>query len=114
VGEANRASATRALDVLAASRPACGERATIAGPTNELAVREARLEALQDSPQRSIRLAMLRKQLPQAQAALKAALEHERAVQRRVTELGRAAMRRCSCSRGAPQGKRVTGSSAMA
>ena len=90
VGEANRASATRALDALQQRRARLeGERATISGPDErELAVREARLEALQDSlAAQHQALAMLQQQLPQAQAALKAALEHERAVQRRVTEL---------------------------
>ncbi|MFT3758340.1 chromosome segregation protein SMC [Thauera sp.] len=90
VEEANRASAMRALDALQQRRGRIeGERAAIAGPDErDLAEREARLEALQASlDEQQQTLAELQQQMPDAQAALKAALEHERAVQRRLTEL---------------------------
>ncbi len=90
VEEANRASAMRALDALQQRRGRIdGERAAIVGPDErELAEREARLEALQASlDEQQQTLAELQQGMPDAQAALKAALEHERAVQRRLTEL---------------------------
>ena len=90
VEEANRASATRALDALQQRRGRLeGERAAISGPdATALAEREARLEAMQDAlAMQQQALAGLQQQLPDAQAVLKTALEHERAVQRRLTEL---------------------------
>nr|WP_286206698.1 chromosome segregation protein SMC [Thauera linaloolentis] len=90
VEEANRASAMRALDALQQRRGRIeSERAAISGPDErELAEREARLEALQASlDEQQQALAELQQGLPDAQAVLKAALEHERAVQRRLTEL---------------------------
>jgi len=90
VEEANRASALRAIDALQQRRGRLeGERDAIIGPDErELAEREARLESLQgalDEQQRA--LAAVQHTLPDAQASLKAALEHERAMQRRLTEL---------------------------
>ena len=90
VEEAHRASATRALEALQQRRGRLeGERATISGPdAAELAEREARLEAMQDAlATQQHALAALQEQLPDAQAVLKTALEHERVVQRRLTEL---------------------------
>ena len=90
VEEAHRASATRALAALQQRRGRLeGERATISGPdAAELAEREARLEAMQDAlaTQQHV-LTGLQQRLPDAQAALKTAQEHERVVQRRLTEL---------------------------
>ena len=90
VEEANRASAMRALDALQQRRGRLEtESGNIVGP-DELAIaeREARLETLQDAlEQQEHELATLQGRLPAAQAALKAALEHERAMQRRLTEL---------------------------
>ncbi|MHB1372828.1 MAG: coiled-coil domain-containing protein, partial [Thauera sp.] len=65
------------------------ERGAIVGPdARALAEREGRLEALQDALASSgHELSQRQARLPDAQAALKAALEHERAVQRRLTEL---------------------------
>ncbi|MBN8441734.1 MAG: chromosome segregation protein SMC [Thauera sp.] len=90
VEEANRASAMRALDALQQRRGRLeAEAGAIVGP-DELAVaeREARLESVQDALERQQHeLSALQGQLPSAQSALKAAFEHERAVQRRLTEL---------------------------
>nr|HRM71280.1 chromosome segregation protein SMC [Thauera phenylacetica] len=65
------------------------ERGAIVGPDERvLAEREARLEAVQDEWEaRQQELAEAQPRLPDAQSVLKAALEHERAVQRRLTEL---------------------------
>jgi chromosome segregation protein len=90
VEEANRASATRALEALQQRRGRLeAERGAIAGPDErELAEREARLKALQDALEvQQQELQQVQARQPDAQAALKAALEHERAVQRRLTEL---------------------------
>ncbi len=90
VEEAHRASATRALAALQQRRGRLeGERATISGPdAAELAEREARLEAMQEAlATQQHALARLQQQLPDAQAVLKTAHEHERVVQRRLTEL---------------------------
>ncbi len=90
VEEANRASATRALEALQQRRGRLEtERGAISGPDErELAEREARLEALQDALEaQQQELQQVQARLPDAQAALKAALEHERMVQRRLTEL---------------------------
>ena len=90
VEEAHRASATRALDALQQRRERLeAERATISGPDqSELAEREARLEAMQEAlATQQQTLAALQQQLPDAQAASKTALEHERVMQRRLTEL---------------------------
>ncbi len=90
VEEANRASATRALDALQQRRGRLeAEQGTIVGPDElQVAEREARLEALQDSVEEQQQaLAAVQARQPEAQAALKAALEHERAMQRRLTEL---------------------------
>ncbi|MFC5770558.1 chromosome segregation protein SMC [Thauera sinica] len=90
VEEANRASAMRALDALQQRRGRLeAERGGIVGPDAlEIAEREARLETLQDALEaQQQELAGLQGSLPAAQAALKAALDHERAVQRRLTEL---------------------------
>lgn len=90
VEDANRASALRALEALTQRRTRLeSERGTLSGP-DELALAQseartqslqAQLEALQDT------LAELQQDQPAAQAALKAALEHERSTQRRLTEL---------------------------
>ena len=90
VEEANRASATRALDALAQRRGRLeAERAAIVGPEErDIAEREARLETLQDElDAQQHELAAAQARLPEVQAQLKAALEHERTVQRRLTEL---------------------------
>ena len=90
VEETKRASALRALEALQQRRGRLeGERGGIVGPDERvLAEREARLEALQDELEvHQQELAAAQPRLPDAQAALKAALEHERAVQRRLTEL---------------------------
>ncbi len=90
VEDANRASANRALDALQQRRARLdAESGAIEGP-DELAVaeHEARVAALQDELEaRQQESATLQARLPDAQAALKAAFEHERAVQRRLTEL---------------------------
>ena len=90
VEETQRASALRALEALQQRRGRLeGERGAIVGPDEgALAEREARLEAVQDELEaRQQELAEMQPRLPGAQAALKAALEHERAVQRSLTEL---------------------------
>ncbi|PKO58425.1 MAG: chromosome segregation protein SMC, partial [Betaproteobacteria bacterium HGW-Betaproteobacteria-19] len=90
VEEANRASATRALEALQQRRARLEtERGAIQGPDGAmLAEREARVEALQDALEdQQHEVAGLQGRLPDAQAALKSALEHERAVQRRLTDL---------------------------
>ena len=90
VEEANRASAMRALDALTQRRQRLEhEGGAIQGPDPLLiAEREARVEALQDSLVRlQDELGDGQARLLEAQAALKAALEHERGVQRQLTEL---------------------------
>ncbi|MBR0565219.1 chromosome segregation protein SMC [Azoarcus sp. L1K30] len=90
VEEANRASAARALDALQQRRARLeAECAAIEGPdARMLAEREARVEMQQEAlDERQDALARLQERLPDAQTALKAALEHERGVQRRLTEL---------------------------
>ncbi|MBV2263364.1 MAG: chromosome segregation protein SMC, partial [Thauera sp.] len=90
VEETQRASALRALEALQQRRGRLeGERGAIVGPDERaLAEREARLEAVQDELEaRQQELAEAQPRLPDAQVALKSALEHERAVQRRLTEL---------------------------
>ncbi len=90
VEETRRASAVRALEALQQRRGRLeGERGAIVGPDERvLAEREARLEVVQDELEALQQaLAEAQPRLPDAQAALKAALEHERAVQRRLTEL---------------------------
>jgi chromosome segregation protein len=90
VEEANRASATRALDALQQRRARLeAERGAIQGPdARALAEREARVEAQQDAlEEQQGALIDLQGRLPDAQAGLKLALDHERTVQRRLTEL---------------------------
>jgi len=90
VEETNRASANRALEALQQRRARLeSEGAAIQAPDAGLiAEREARVEALQEALEmRQQTLGDLQARLPDAQAALKAALEQERAVQRRLTEL---------------------------
>lgn len=90
VEEANRASATRALEALQQRRTRLeAERGAIQGPdARMLAEREARVEALQEAlDDQQQEVAGLQARVPAAQAALKAALDGERAVQRRLTEL---------------------------
>ncbi|HRP96176.1 MAG TPA: chromosome segregation protein SMC [Rhodocyclaceae bacterium] len=90
VEEANRAGAMRALDALAQRRARLeAEQGRIDGPDERtLAEHEARVEALQAMlDDRQHELGKLQSRLPDAQAALKAAVEHERQVQRRLTEL---------------------------
>jgi len=90
VEEAHRASALRALDALQQRRGRLeAERGGIAGPDAlAIAEHEARVESLHDALEtRQQELGHLQGRLPEAQAALKAALEHERVVQRRLTEL---------------------------
>ena len=90
VEETQRASALRALEALQQRRGRLeSERGAIVGPDERaLAEREARLEAVQDELEaRQQELAEAQPRLSDAQSALKAALEHERAVQRRLTEL---------------------------
>ena len=90
VEEANRASAARALDALGQRRARLADdRATIAGPDESAVARqEARLDALRDAHEaRQQELGATQARVPEAQAALKDALEHERQVQRRLTEL---------------------------
>jgi chromosome segregation protein len=89
VEEANKASAGRALDALQQRRGRIeAERGSIAGPDERaIAEAEARLQTMQDELDAGQHeLAGLQPRLPEAQALLKAALEHERAVQRRLTE----------------------------
>ncbi|MDR2689072.1 MAG: chromosome segregation protein SMC [Azoarcus sp.] len=88
--EANCAHAQRALDALIQRHARLeGERGAIAGPdARAVAEREARLEVRRetlDALQQEIAAAQAR--LPAAQAALKDAMEAERGVQRRLTEL---------------------------
>ncbi len=90
VGEANRANAVRALDALAQRRARLlSDSGAIEGPDEAaLAQQEARLDTLRDEHEaRQQELAATQARLPQAQAALKAALDDERQVQRRLTEL---------------------------
>ncbi|NMG71450.1 chromosome segregation protein SMC [Azoarcus communis] len=90
VEEANRASAARALDALQQRRARLeAERGAIQGPDAVMvAEREARLEAMKDALEaQQHELMVLQARQPEAQAALKAAMESERAVQRRLTEL---------------------------
>ncbi len=90
VEEANCVSATRALDALQQRRSRLEtEQGAIVGPDEcELAEHEARLEAVQDALDAlQHELAARQTRLPDAQAALKSALEQERAAQRRLTEL---------------------------
>ncbi|MBC9071544.1 chromosome segregation protein SMC [Thauera sp. CAU 1555] len=90
VQEANRASASRALEALTQRRTRLeGEGAAIQGPDETaLMEREARVEALQEAlDARQQELQDVQAAQPDAQAALKAALEHERQTQRRLTEL---------------------------
>ncbi|HJV24818.1 MAG TPA: chromosome segregation protein SMC [Aromatoleum sp.] len=90
VEEANRASAVRALDALSQRRDRLSaETGSIEGPDEAaVAQKEARLEMLQDQHEAQQReLAEIQQRQPEAQAALKAALEHERQMQRRLTEL---------------------------
>lgn len=90
VQEANRSSANRALEGLAQRRARLdGERASIQGPDERaLAEREARLETLQASlDDLQHELQSVQAAQPDAQAALKAALDHERQTQRSLTEL---------------------------
>ncbi|MDR3212575.1 MAG: chromosome segregation protein SMC [Azoarcus sp.] len=89
VEEANRAHADRALDALVQRRVRLdGENGEIEGPDVALlAERQARLDALRercDALQQDLAEAQARQ--PALQAALKDALEAERAVQRRLTE----------------------------
>jgi chromosome segregation protein len=90
VEEANCAHAQRALDALIQRRTRLeDERGTIAGPdARGVAEREARLDARRDALdtlQQDVSAAQGR--LPAAQAALREAMETERGVQRRLTEL---------------------------
>ncbi|NMG73948.1 chromosome segregation protein SMC [Aromatoleum diolicum] len=90
VEEANRASAARALDALNQRRGRLlGETGSIDGPDESvLAQQEERLEMLrEDHELRQDELGATQARLPEAQAALKTALDHERQVQRRLTEL---------------------------
>ncbi|MCK0507720.1 chromosome segregation protein SMC [Aromatoleum anaerobium] len=90
VGEANRANALRALDALAQRRARLlGDSGAIEGPDEAaLAQQEARLDTLRDEHDaRQQELAATQARLPQAQAVLKAALDDERQMQRRLTEL---------------------------
>lgn len=90
VEEANRASALRALDALQQRRGRLdAERGNIVGPDAYAIIeREARLETLQEMLEsRQQELADLQGRLPGAQAALKSAVERERATQQRLTEL---------------------------
>jgi chromosome segregation protein len=90
VEEANKASAGRALDALQQRRARIeAERGSIVGPDERtVALAQARLESVEDElDARQHELAELQPRLPEAQAALKAAFEHERSVQRRLTEL---------------------------
>ncbi|BAL25108.1 chromosome segregation ATPase [Azoarcus sp. KH32C] len=90
VEEANRASAVRALDALSQRRGRLSaETGSIEGPDEAaVAQQEARLELLQDQHEAQQReLAEIQQRQPEAQAALKAAVEHERQMQRRLTEL---------------------------
>ncbi len=90
VEEANRASAARALDALQQRRARLeGEANNIQGPDEQaLAVHEARVETLAEAHEHAQHeYTELQSRLPDAQAALKAALDHERQVQRRLTEL---------------------------
>jgi chromosome segregation protein len=90
VEEANRASAVRALDALAQRRSRLeAERGGIQGPDEAaLAQQEDRLGLLRETHEfRQQELAQTQARVPEAQAALKAALDHERQVQRKLTEL---------------------------
>ena len=90
VEEANRVSALRALDALQQRRARLlAEQGEIQGPDAlALAQREARVELQQDAlDAQQSELSRLQASLPDAQSALKQALDHERAVQRRLTEL---------------------------
>ena len=89
VEETRRASAARALDALEQRKLRLqAESGQIEGP-DELAVatRQARVESLQDSlHELHAGLERCQQRLPEAQLALKAGLDEERAVQRRSTE----------------------------
>ncbi|NMG53300.1 chromosome segregation protein SMC [Aromatoleum aromaticum] len=90
VGEANRANTMRALDALALRRTRLlGDSGAIEGPDEAaLAQQEARLDTVREEHDaRQQALAQTQARLPQAQAGLKAALDDERQVQRRLTEL---------------------------
>jgi chromosome segregation protein len=90
VEEANRASATRALDALGQRRARLVmESDSIDGPDDAaLARHEARLDALRDEHETlQHESAATQARLVHAQAALKAALDDEREAQRRLTEL---------------------------
>nr|WP_246264261.1 chromosome segregation protein SMC [Aromatoleum toluvorans] len=90
VEEANRASAVRAIDALNQRRGRlASESGGVEGPDEAVvAQQEARVEALREEQERCLEeLGTAQARLPEAQAALKAALEHERQVQRRLTEL---------------------------
>jgi len=90
VEDANRNSAVRALDALAQRRARLeAEQGAIVGPDERaIAEREARLEYMEDELE-TLQQALASEQarLPDIQARLKAALDHERMVQRRLTEL---------------------------
>lgn len=90
VEEAHRAHADRALDALVQRRAKLqGEDGGIEGPEAALlAERQARLDALRESGDAlQQELAEAQARQPTLQAALREALEAERAVQRRLTEL---------------------------
>ncbi|MBL8446195.1 MAG: chromosome segregation protein SMC [Zoogloeaceae bacterium] len=90
VEETKRASALRALDALAQRRTRLeAEGSAIVVPAGDgLAEREAALELQrQQIEEGQAKLAALQVALPEAQAALKVALEAERADQRRVAEI---------------------------
>ncbi|AYH44661.1 chromosome segregation protein SMC [Azoarcus sp. DN11] len=90
VEEANRASAVRAIDALNQRRGRlASESGGVEGPDEAVvAQQEGRVEALCEEQERcQEELGTAQARLPEAQAALKAALEHERQVQRRLTEL---------------------------
>jgi chromosome segregation protein len=89
VEETNRAHANRALEALVQRRNRLdGERAAIEGPdADHVDERQMRLEARREMVE-SLRddLARTQDRLPAAQAALKEAIDTERAAQRRLTE----------------------------
>ncbi|MFN3984259.1 MAG: chromosome segregation protein SMC [Rhodocyclaceae bacterium] len=90
VEEANRASARRTLEALETRRQRiAAEQAAIEAPDElEIARSEAQLDALGDSLQMlEQHFGELQARAPEAQAALKQALDHERQAQRAVTEL---------------------------
>jgi len=90
VEEANRAAAARALDALRQRRARLeSEGEQIDGPDEQTLVEfEARVEALSDALEiKQEALADAQSRQPDAQLALKSALDGERQVQRRLTEL---------------------------